>query len=199
MLRASVLSCVLVHAAAAWAGPHVATATPPETGAAPAVQAHAPDQPTTTPHGLALGVELGDPVSATIGWFAGNLAVSGAIGTGTVEGPGIEAHVDLQIVATRLSPSAPLRVGLGLRAYHHGYQPASTDELPDDHLGIRVPIALALERGSMQLYAEVAPGIDVAKSRSCSLASGAFSVCPHAQESPFFLQLVVGARWFLSH
>jgi hypothetical protein len=129
----------------------------------------------------------------------GTLTVSGAIGSGTLEGPGLQAHVDVQTVVTRLAANAPLRVGIGARFYHHGYQPASTDELPDDHLGIRAPIALALERGAMQLYAEVAPGIDVAKSRSCSLADGAFSVCPHAQESPFFLQLVVGARWFLSH
>jgi len=200
MLRASCFACVLVHAAAAWANPRVATATTPEAASPPSGQVdRTTDVAPRAQHGLAIGAELGDPVSATAGWFSGNLAVLGAIGTGTLEGAGIQLHADAQLVITRLAPDVPIRVGLGARYYHHGYQPASIDELPDDHLGIRVPAAIALERGSLQLYAEAAPGIDIAKSRSCSLASGAFSVCPHAQESPFFFQLVVGARWFLSH
>jgi hypothetical protein len=50
----------------------------------------------------------------------------------------------------------------------------------------------------MQLYAELAPGIDFHRTASCTLASGPYTVCPHAQDRPLFVQLVVGARWFLS-
>jgi hypothetical protein len=175
MLRATCLACVLVHAATAHAEP--------------------PQQPA----GIAVGAEVGEPASATIGWFSGKLAVLGAVGTGTREGIGIEAHADAQVAVAQLRPDTPLRVGLGVRYYHHGYQYASPDELPDTHLGVRVPVTLAMERGALELYAEASPGVDLMRTRSCSLMDGPFSVCPHAQESPLFLQLVVGARWFFSH
>lgn len=149
--------------------------------------------------GLALGIELGEPASITVGWFAGKLALLGAIGTGTRAGLGVHVHADAQLEVARLRPNVPLRVGLGARFYHHGYEPASIDEIPDDHIGVRASAAIALERGAMQLYAEVAPGIDVMRSTSCSFASGTQTVCPHAQATPLFLQFVVGARWFLSH
>lgn len=198
---ASSLAIVLARIATASAGPRVATATAAaDPAAAPttSVQAEAPT-PASAQQGLAMGAELGEPLSATVGFFTGKLAILGAIGTGTFDGIGIQLHADAQLEVTRIQPDMPLRVGLGARFYHHGYQPASADELPDSHVGIRVPVAIAMERGALQLYAEATPGIDIANTRSCSLADGAFSVCPHAQQSPFFLQLVVGARWFLSH
>jgi hypothetical protein len=149
--------------------------------------------------GLAIGAELGDPTSATIAWFADKLAIVGALGTGTREGLGISAHADVQLTVTRATPEMPVRIGLGARYYHHGYQPASVDERPDTHVGLRVPVSIALERPAMELYAELAPGIDVKKTGSCAFTMGTATICPHAQESPLFVQLVIGARWFLSH
>lgn len=149
--------------------------------------------------GLALGVELGEPASLTVGWFAGKLALLAAIGTGTRAGLGVHVHADAQLEVARLRPDVPVRIGLGARFYHHGYEPASIDEIPDDHIGVRATGAIALERGALQLYAEIAPGIDVMRSTSCAFASGTQSVCPHAQATPLFLQFVIGARWFLSH
>lgn len=149
--------------------------------------------------GLAVGVELGEPSSLTIGWFAGKLALIGAIGTGTRAGLGVHAHAGAQLEVARLRPNVPVRIGLSARFYHHGYEPASIDEIPDDHIGIRATGALALERGAMQLYAEIAPGIDMMRSTSCAFANGTQTVCPHAQATPLFLQFVVGARWFLTH
>lgn len=154
--------------------------------------------PPAAPHGLALGVELGEPTSATVAWYADTLVLSAALGTGTREGLGPQGHVDAQLEVHRFSPTMPLRIGLGARLYHHGYQLASVDELPDTHLGIRASAQVALERGRMQLYAELAPGIDVMRTASCNLSSGARSVCPHAQEAPVFVQVALGVRWFLS-
>ena len=67
--------------------------------------------------------------------------------------------------------------------------------MPDTHLGLRGTVAVAIERGAMELSIELVPGVDVLRSSSCSLVSGARSICPHALESPLFLGLTVGARW----
>jgi hypothetical protein len=111
----------------------------------------------------------------------------------------VSFHADVQVEVARLGAHVPLRIGLGGRYYHHGYEPMSFDEIPDSHYGVRAPIAIAYETGALQLYAEAAPGVDVKRTASCTLASGPYSICPHAQELPLFVQLVVGARWFLSH
>jgi hypothetical protein len=180
---------------------------PPAPPPAPVVEPSRP-VPSATVHvvagaarsgGLAVGVEAGNPTSATLAWFHGGLVVDGAIGTGTLSGPGLSLHVDVQTVVHALSPALSLRVGLGARYYHHGYQAMSLDEVPDSHEGLRAPITLAYHAGATELYAEVAPGVDVHRSASCTLASGPNSICPHAQERPLFVQLVVGARWFLGH
>jgi hypothetical protein len=181
------------------------TAPPPATAAAatPApstsTTSTAAAVPATMRHGLAVGAELGEPTSATVGWFNDQLSFTGALGTGTRAGAGVSVHADAQYLVTRLRPDIPLRIGLGARYYHHGYQPMSADEVPDSHYGIRASAAVALERTSLQLYAELAPGVDVKRTASCTLADGPASICPHAQERPVFVQLVVGARWFLSH
>ena len=75
----------------------------------------------------------------------------------------------------------------------------SFDEIPDSHYGIRASVSVALERRSMQVYAELAPGVDLKRTPSCTLADGPNTICPHAQDGPLFVQLVIGARWFLSH
>jgi len=168
--------------------------TPP-----PATTITASEAPIPAQQGLAVGVEVGEPSSVTVGWWKGDLGLSAALGTGTFAGIGLSFHADAQLVIARLAPRIPVRVGLGGRYYHHGYEAMSFDEAPDSHLGIRASAAIALESGAMQLYAEVAPGVDVYRSASCTLASGAYSVCPHTQELPFFFQLVAGARWFFSN
>lgn len=188
-MRAAILGALAI-ASAAHAEPAPAPPSPAITAAAPAA---APAS------GLALGVELGEPSSLTAGWFRGKLGVAAAIGTGTLAGPGVSLHADLELEVARLAPHVALRIGLGGRYYHHGYQPMSMDEIPDSHYGIRASAGVALERGPLQLYAELAPGLDVHRTPSCTLADGPDSICPHAQASPLFVQLVVGARWFLSH
>lgn len=147
--------------------------------------------------GIALGVELGEPTSATGAWYAGRLAVLTALGTGTFEGPGFSFHADVQLAVARIAANAPVRIGLGARYYHHGYEPMSVDEIPHSHYGLRASAAIGYERGPLELYAELAPGVDLRRTRSCTFASGVDTICPHAQERPVFVQFVVGARWFL--
>ena len=156
------------------------------------------ETPARSQQGFAIGAELGEPTAVTVGWWGRTLGVSAALGTGTLTGVGLSAHADVQLVAARLTPHVPLRIGLGGRYYHHGYEPMSLDEIPDTHYGVRASAAIAYEHGAIQLYAEVAPGVDVVRTASCTLASGPYSICPHAQDRPLFVQLVVGARWFLS-
>lgn len=149
--------------------------------------------------GFAVGVELGEPSSATGAWYVGKLAVLAAIGSGTLEGPGLSMHADVQMLVARVGPALPIRVGLGARYYHHGYEPMSVDEVPHTHYGVRGSASIGLDRGPFQIYAELAPGVDFMRTRSCTFTSGVDTICPHAQELPVFVQFVVGARWFLSH
>jgi hypothetical protein len=152
--------------------------------------------------GLAIGVEAGNPTSVTLAIARKQLLIDLAVGTGTYTGPGVSVHADVQLVVARPTPKLALRVGLGARFYHQGYQPMSIDEIPEDRFGFRAPITLAYaagDKGAMELYAEAAPGVDVKRSQSCTLASGPASICPHAMEKPLFVQLVVGARWFFKH
>lgn len=177
----------------------VATAVPP----AP----EAVDEPTATAgsggarglQGIAIGVEAGEPLSATLAWFRGSLVLGAGVGTGTLAGVGFSVHGDVQLAIAELAPHTPLRVGIGFRYYRHGYEPASFDEIPDSHVGVRGSLAIARQLDRLELYVEAAPGVDVRRTASCTLASGPDSICPHAMSSPFFLQLVLGARWFLSN
>jgi hypothetical protein len=169
---------------------------PAETAPARAIRTR--PVPPTSASGLAAGIEVGEPSSGTVGWFTRRLGVAVAIGTGTLEGPGVSMHADLQLTLARLSPGVPLYAGVGARYYHHGYRAMSIDEIPDTHVGVRGTVGLGLERGRFRIYAELAPGVDLARTSSCTLASGARSVCPHAQDAPVFAQLVVGARWFVA-
>lgn len=150
-------------------------------------------------HGLAVGAELGEPTSATVGWLTPALVLDAAIGSGTLYGPGLSAHADVEAVATRLAEQAVLRVGLGVRYYDQHYKLASMDELPSTNYGVRVPVALAYDVGAIQIYLEAAPGYDFKRTQSCTLADGPNSICPHAQATHLFLDVVVGARWYLSH
>lgn len=149
--------------------------------------------------GLAVGAEVGDPASITGAWFARSVDVALAVGSGTLAGPGFEAHLDLQLIAAHLADEVPLRVGLGARIYNQHYTLMSRDEVPDWHYGARASVALAYQHGSMELYAELAPGWDFYRTPSCNLADGAMSICPHQQQKPVFLDFGIGARWFLSH
>lgn len=159
--------------------------------AAPAVRAE------PAPAGLAIGVEAGEPSSATVAFFAGRLGGQLAVGSGTWMGPGLSLHADALAEVARLAPALALRAGLGLRWYDQHYAPASADELPSQNLGIRASLAIAYRRPALELYAELAPGVDVHRTASCTLADGPMSICPHAMERPIFLDVVVGARWYL--
>ena len=179
------------------AGSAPAAAAAPASPAVVHAEVAPPAQP--APHGLAVGAELGEPTSATVAFAAGRLLLDAALGTGTFAGPGVSAHADVQLVVAHVAPSVPIRIGLGLRYYHHGYQPMSVDEVPDSHLGARASAVLAYRHGPLEIYAEAAPGIDFVRTPSCTLVDGPNSICPHAMAGPFFFQLVLGARWFLSH
>ena len=206
-MRATMFATLAVLASAASAradAPKTATATSVQgaaASAAPTTSTTATSAPAeeSAQEGVAVGAELGEPTSATVGWFHDKLAVLGAVGSGTLAGPGIQIHADLQMEVHRLQPNVPIRVGLGARFYHHGYHPESVDEIPHEHYGVRVPIAIAYEKKSMQLYAEVSPGVDFKRTNACALTNGAYSICPHQQQSPLFVQLVVGVRFFISH
>ncbi len=147
--------------------------------------------------GLAIGVALGDPSAITARYTLSpdQLHVDAALGTGTLAGLGPELHAG---VAFQPSRAVPVYVGLGLRYYHHGYAAASVDELPDDHVGVRAAVGATFDLSSkLELFGELAPGYDVHRSDSCSLMSGVDSICPHAQSSPWFAQLMAGVRWSL--
>lgn len=157
--------------------------------------AHAePAAPSRPPSGLAFGVELGTPSSATARFaFAdGHHAVTAAAGTGTLGGAGFSARLELSRAVGGLA-----HVGVGVRHRRHHYAPASMDELPDAHTGLLASASVARAFGPLELYAELAPGYDVLRTPSCSLASGASSVCPHAQSTHLFLEAFAGARWYL--
>lgn len=172
--------------------PNVGTSKPPP--ASPRVAA----PPRRERRGLAIGAELGEPTTGTAAWFFGKISVSAALGTGTFEGAGVAFHITGLYEVTELAPRVPLRVGLGTRFYHHGYEKMSIDELSHDHQGVFASASVALERGPLQIYAQLAPGIDVTRTRSCTFARGPDTICPHSQSAPVFVHFVVGARWFLS-
>ena len=157
------------------------------------------------PSGIAVGVEVGEPTAATVRWAGldGLLGVGAAIGSGTRSGVGLSMHADVTItpvvVYRRGGTQVPLHVGVGIRRYAHGYEPMSIDELPDVHTGVRLVVGagVALADPSIEVYLEVAPGYDVGRSEACSLVSGTDSLCPHAQSGRGFVDLVIGARWYL--
>lgn len=159
--------------------------------------------PRSLPAGLAVGAELGEPSSATVRFAtgAGKLGVVAAVGTGTVSGPGLSLRAEVTYAVATLARGAtyalPLHVGVGLRHHRHSYAPASMDELPDAHTGPFGSATLALAFDHLELYAEAAPGYDLWRTSSCSLISGADSVCPHAQQSGLFVEVFAGARWYL--
>ncbi len=156
------------------------------------------------PRRLALGVEVGEPSSIAVRVGLGDrVALSAAVGTGTLAGIGPSLRADVTVTAVSLaagrSSTVPLHLGVGVRHYRHGYAVMSVDELPDAHSGVRMPVgATWLRAGSaVAFYVEAAPGLDLVRTASCSYASRASTVCPHAQASPFFVDAVAGVRWYL--
>jgi hypothetical protein len=173
------------------------TSVPAVAGAEPA--------PSEKPEGLAVGVEVGEPSALTLRWVApgGLLGVGGAIGTGTRSGAGLSAHAEITVVPViahrARSTAVLLHAGGGVRLYRHGYDAMSVDEIPDAHVGLRAVLGadVVLTSASLELYLEVAPGYDVHRTASCTLRSGVDSVCPHAAASRGFVDVVLGARWYI--
>ncbi len=127
--------------------------------------------------GLAFGVELGEPTSITAGWFADRFAVTTGVGSGTIDGLGLTVHGELRYEATRIADKFPLRLGGGLRYYRHEEQ----NRLPDTRYGVRAIIEISTRHAPFELYAELAPGIDVDRTRQA--------------RSNLFANLAIGARW----
>ena len=104
--------------------------------------------------GLALGV--GEPTSATAGWFRGPL-ISGALGAGTFAGVGLSIHADAQYIVHRLAPGAPV---------HRPRRPPATATTRcrptrsfDSHYGVRA--SLETSRSGEALRPAELAGIDV--------------------------------------
>lgn len=160
---------------------------------------------TAAPTGLAIGVELGQPSTATVHWAGvdGRLGVSAGIGTGVLDGAGVTVRGGIRwsalIVGASPARAVPVYLGVGGRYYRHGYQPASIDELPDRHLGVEATVgaALVLRARRLELYGEAGPGYDVDRTASCSLISGVDSICPHAADPRLYLHAAIGLRWYL--
>lgn len=173
----------------------------PPAAAEPTVAARAPGPPV----GLSLGVEVGEPTSVTARYEVSplGLAISAGVGSGVRDGHGLQLHGDLTITPIVLRRDRDLRIpiylGVGARYYRHQYEPASIDEIPDVHEGVRAPIgvAAAFMKLGLEIYIEVAPGYDLYRSESCNLMSGVNSVCPHALSPRGFFQGVIGARYRL--
>lgn len=157
------------------------------------------------PEGFAIGLEAGDPssVSAAFAALGGHVAVAAAVGTGTRNGIGLQVHGD--VIATPLvlhrsgRTVVPLHVGVGVRWWRHDYEPMTIDEIDDEHLGIRgsLAVGVVLPSPRLEVYLEGAPGYDLSRTESCSLISGVDSLCPHAQSGRAFLNVLLGARWFI--
>jgi len=201
-LARGVATALAISYAAADGGGSAAPATPaapapPPTPPPQSVSAVVEPGPRAVHAGLAVGAELGEPVSATAAWFAGKINAGVAIGTGTFYGPGLSIHVDGQYELLRVMSEMPVRAGVGLRYENQHYAAASVDELPQNRWGARASIAVAYQQPAWEGYAELAPGIDFKRSASCSYADGVTSICPHAQSTPAFVQFVVGARFFV--
>ncbi len=183
---------------------HAACLSAALAGALTAPSAAAAD-PGERPVGVALGVEVGEPAAVTARWVGldGLLGVGAAVGTGTRSGAGLSLHAEVTVtplVVLRAGSTVVLvHAGLGGRHYRHGYDAMSVDEVPDAHTGIRflVGVDVALAAPRLELYLEAAPGYDLWRGASCSLASGVDSVCPHAAASRGFVDVVLGARWYL--
>jgi len=129
--------------------------------------------------GIALGVELGEPTSATAGWFSGRLAATAGVGSGTLDGIGLAVHGELRYEAAQLSGRFPLRFGAGFRYYRHEEQSRASDT----RYGVRAIVEIATRFDPVELYAELAPGVDLDRTRQA--------------RSMLFANLAIGARWFL--
>lgn len=157
------------------------------------------------PAGLAVGVEVGQPSTATVRFaaLAGKLGVGAGVGTGTLDGTGLTVRGGLTfapvVLAAGPARALPIYLGVGARYYLHHYDPASIDELPDRHVGLEgtVGVALALRPQRLELYLDGGPGYDVGRSDSCSFASGVMTVCPHQQASRLYWHAGLGVRWYL--
>jgi len=150
------------------------------------------------PSGLAIGVEVGEPSAVTLRYAlgGGRFGVQVGVGSGVVGGTGLAVHGDLTVGVVRLGQRSLLFAGVGARYYRHHYPLASVDELSDTHTGVRVPVGVTAPIGGLELYLQVAPGYDLARSQSCNLASGVNSLCPHAASSRLFVHANLGARFY---
>lgn len=167
--------------------------------------AAAADPPTAAPTGLAVGVEVGQPTTATVRFAAvdGTLGVGVGVGSGTLDGTGLTVRGGVTfapVVAMRSASHAlPIYLGVGGRYYRHHYDPASIDELADRHVGLEGTLgaALALRGHGLEVYLDGGPGYDVDRTDSCSFMSGVDSLCPHQQSTRLYWHAALGVRWYL--
>lgn len=151
-------------------------------------------------NGVGVGLAVGQSTRA-VGSFAPAalpIRVDAGVGTGVFEGTGLQITADVSWERA-LPYELDLGLGAGVRYFRHHYRPSSVDETGfDRHLGVRL-VATVSRRLSLipiDLFAEVAPGVDVSRTTSCTFMSGVDTVCAHDRETPLFVDLAVGARWW---
>lgn len=149
-----------------------------------------------TPGGLGLGVGLGHPTGFVVKrGLGGRLAIQGGLGTGTLNGRGWHVHVDLLYVPTVLSRAAShtvaLYVGAGARYWDHVHSRTSRyEEGHDEHVGLRVPLGLALVfgRAPVDVFLEGALVVDGILTDPCRLCD---------DEERLQLNVMIGARYWV--
>jgi len=207
-MRRPSLNLLLALLASGAAGAVDADAAPAGSGAA-APSAPAPaatvarPPPASSPAGIAVGIEVGEPTSVTARWagLGGRIGADAGIGSGTRGGHGLSLHGQVTAAPFALPVGRMVLtpyLGLGLRYYRHHYEPMSIDEVDDDHTGVRASLGLALALPShLEIYAQGGPGWDLSRTDSCTLISGVDAICPHAQSSRSFVHAVLGVRFYL--
>ena len=144
-----------------------------------AVTAHATAPASPARNGLAVGVELGDPSSATAAWFLRQALRRARARHRDVRRPGLLRRTSTpssRCITSR--PTSRSASGSVLATTTSTTRRCRASEIPDSHYGLRASVALAYEHGPLELYAELAPGVDVKRTQSCTLVDGALQHLP---------------------
>lgn len=151
---------------------------------------------------LGLGAELGHPTGLTLETaFNDKLAFQAGLGTGVFRGTGLHLRAELLYFATRLADdsgkSIPLYVGGGLRVWDHHYDsPSRYDTGHDTHVGIIIPVGVALQLRDrpMDFFFQVAVTFDVKSGGGCSNLAPSPTLC--RDDSPIDALFGVGFHYY---
>ena len=160
-------------------------------------------QSTASASGLGLGIAIGHPSGLTVKKHLASsaLAIQGGLGSGMLDGHGLHVHLDLLWSPAVLKETPhhriPLYVGAGARIYDHFYDRVSRYEAGrDTHLGLRIPVGLAIELNEtpIDFFVEAAVVADLLQSGGCNLTNATSSLCAHDQRLE--VHLAIGGRYY---